>query len=89
MSSVEEQFYEITSCELPHDYDTSLTLEDHLNIWFLEQISSIEEDIVLVKKRMINASDSMVCILNHKLDSLKSELDSLRRRKFSSKGIIN
>ena len=87
MSTLEEQFYEITSCGLPHDADPNISLDQHLNTWFLQQISSIEEDITMIKKRMINVTDDLALILNDKLEILKSELDSLRRRKIAAKGI--
>ena len=87
MSTLEEQFYEITNCELPYDADPKITLDQHLNIWFLEQISSIEDDIIMVKKRMINAPDDIKVLLNNKVDILKGDIDSLKRRKLAAKGL--
>jgi hypothetical protein len=88
MSTLEEQFYEITSCELPHDADPNISLDQHLNTWFLQQISSIEEDIMMIKKQIINVTGDIALMLNYKLEVLKSELDSLKRRKFAAKGIL-
>jgi hypothetical protein len=85
LDKLEEQFYEFTSCELPEDADPTLSLHTHLLSWFNQQISSVEESIILIKKRMIHANDDLIAVLKEKLNSLTHELNSLNRRKIASK----
>ena len=41
----------------------------------------------MVKKRMINAPDDIKVLLNNKVDILKGDIDSLKRRKLAAKGL--
>lgn len=88
MADLEERFYEITSCELPPDANMKLTLEQHTTNWFNQQISSVEESIIGIKKRLINANDELTTMLSAKMNQLLSDLESLRRRKLASKTLL-
>lgn len=88
MTDLEERFYEITSCELPADANMKLTLEQHTTNWFNQQISGIEESIIGIKKRLINANEDATTMLSAKMKQLMSDLESLHRRKLASKTLL-
>jgi hypothetical protein len=88
MADLEERFYEITSCELPPDANMKLSLEQHTTNWFNQQISGVEESIIGIKKRLINANEELTTMSSAKMNQLVSDLESLRRRKLASKTLL-